>query len=197
MTNGGEERDRYVVEKDPPSTMDRRSFVKVGALVAGIAWIGAFGGSILRSLTTEGGASDKSSQRTFVYHVPKGDNPWYADLDGQEVDASEFPVGQSAKVFVKGIKAILLRFEPGQLVDRVGTDLGFVSFASTCTHLGCQVYFTEGVTPIGPYPDGIIYCPCHQGAFDPFNGARVIYGPPPQPLPKVPLRVIEGRVEAV
>ena len=55
----------------------------------------------------------------------------------------------------------------------------------------------EGVTPIVPYPDGIIYCPCHQGAFDPFNGAKVIYGPPPQPLPKIPLRVIEGRVEAV
>ena len=88
MTNGGEERDRYVVEEDPPSTMDRRTFVKAGAVVAGIAWIGAFGGSILRSLTTEGGASDESSQRTFVYHVPKGDSPWYADLDGKEVDPS-------------------------------------------------------------------------------------------------------------
>jgi len=197
MTNGGEERDRYVVEEDPPSTLSRRTFVKAGALVAGIAWIGAFGGSVLRSLTTEGGSADQSSQKTFVYHVPEGENPWYADLDGQEVVASEFPLGKSAKVYVKGIKAILLHFEPGQLVDRVGTDLGFVSFASTCTHLGCQVYFTEGVTPIGPYPDGIIYCPCHQGAFDPYKGAKVIYGPPPQPLPKVPLRVIDGRVEAV
>ena len=65
------------------------------------------------------------------------------------------------------------------------------------THLGCQVYFVKDMTPVGDYPAGIIYCPCHQGAFDPYRGAKVIYGPPPQPLPRLPLRVVEGRLEAV
>ncbi len=197
MAEDGEEGDRYVVEEDPPSTISRRAFVKAGAVVAGIAWIGAFGGSMLRSLTMKGGQADASAQRAFVYHVPEGEQPWYADLDGQEVLASEFPLGESAKVYVKGIKGILLHFEPGQLVDRVGSDLGFISYSSTCTHLGCQVYFSMGTTPIGVYDQGIIYCPCHQGAFDPFRGAKVVFGPPPRPLPKIPLRVIDGRVEAV
>lgn len=203
MTGDGEDstRDgrggRYVVEADPPSSMSRRSFVKVGAVVAGIAWIGAFGGSILRSITTSGGEADALAGNAFIYHVPEGESPWYSDLDGQEVKQDEFPLGESAKVFVRGKKAILLRFEPSQLVDRAGTDMGFVAYLSKCTHLGCQVYLSKGRTPAGDFPDGVIYCPCHQGAFDPFRGARVVYGPPPLPLPKVPLRVVDGRVEAV
>jgi rieske iron-sulfur protein len=197
LADGGDGRDRYVVEEDPPSTMSRRTFVKAGAAVAGIAWIGAFGGSVLRSLVSGGGETDTTAQRIFTYHVPEGEEPWYADLHGQEVLADEFPVGESAKVMVKGAKGILLRFEPQQLVDRVGSDLGFISFSSTCTHLGCQVYFSRGTTPIGEYEQGVIYCPCHQGAFDPFRGARVVNGPPPRPLPKIPLRVVDGRVEAV
>jgi Rieske Fe-S protein len=189
--------DGYAVEEDPPSTMSRRSFVKAGAVVAGAAWIGAFGGSVIRSLTTGEGSAEGPSSGTFVYHVPEGESPWYSDLDGQEVLVSEFPPGESAKVMVRGEKAILLRFDQGQLVDRKGTDMGFVAYSSTCTHLGCQVYFATGSTPAGDFPEGVIYCPCHQGAFDPFRSAKVVYGPPPSPLPKVPLRIVDGRVEAV
>ncbi len=189
--------DRYQVEEDAPSTMSRRTFVKAGAAVAGAAWLGAFGGSVLRSLTMEEGTSEGPSSKTFLYHVPEGENPWYADLDGQEVLAEEFPQGESAKVYVGGRKAILMRFDPQQLVDRSGTDMGFVAYSSTCTHLGCQVYFSRGRTPAGDFPEGVVYCPCHQGAFDPFRSAKVVYGPPPAPLPKVPLRVVDGRLEAV
>jgi Rieske Fe-S protein len=192
-----EEGDRYVVEEDPPDTMSRRTFVKAGAAVAGVAWVGAFGGSVIRSLTTGEGLDEGPTSKAFVYHVPQGGSPWYADLDGRQVMADEFPLGESAKVYVGGIKAVLLRFETAKLVDRTGTDMGFVAYSSTCTHLGCQVYFTTGQTPVGEFPEGIIYCPCHQGAFDPFRSARVIYGPPPQPLPKVPLRIVDGRVEAI
>jgi Rieske Fe-S protein len=191
------DRDRYVVEEDPPSTMDRRTFVKAGAAVAGAAWVGAFGGSVLRSVTTDGVSEGGPSQRIFVYHVPEGEVPWYSEMDGKEVDPVEFPLGETAKVYILGQKAILLRLEEGRLVDRAGSDGGFVAFSSTCTHLGCQVYFALGDTPVGPYPNGIIYCPCHQGAFDPYRGAKVVYGPPPQPLPRIPLRVVEGRLEAV
>ena len=106
-------------------------------------------------------------------------------------------MGGSAKVFVGGTKVLLMRFDDRRLVDRSGTDMGFVAYASTCTHLGCQVYFSVRQTPAGDFPDGVIYCPCHQGAFDPFRNAKVVYGPPPQPLPKVSLHVIDGRVEAV
>lgn len=191
------DRGRYKVEEDPPSSMSRRTFVKAGAAVAGVAWAGALGGSILRSVTSEGGGDAELSGKVFLYHVPEGESPWYSDMDGQEVLAEDFPVGQTAKVFVKGVKGILLRLEESKLVDRIGTDQGFVAFSSTCTHLGCQVYFVKDRTPVGDYPDGIIYCPCHQGAFDPYRAARVIYGPPPQALPIIPLKVVDGRLEAL
>lgn len=197
MTDDGGDAGRFVVEEDPPATLSRRAFIKAGAAVAGIAWIGAFGGSVLRSITSGGGTDASGTSKTFQYYVPEGESPWYSDMDGKEVMADDFPVDQSAKVLVSGMKGVLMRVDPDRLVDRVGTDLGFVAYSSTCTHLGCQVYFARGTTPVGDFPKGVLYCPCHQGAFDVYRGAEVLYGPPPRPLPKIPLRVTEGRVEAV
>ncbi len=185
-----------VVEEDPPTTTSRRTFVKVGVAVAGGAWAAAFGGSVLRSITSATQTSTTVAANVFTYHVPTGESPWYAAKDGQPVLVDEFPIMQSAKVFVNGVKGILMRLDEGKLVDRTGSELGFVAFNSTCTHLGCQVYFLVGKTPIGQFPDGLVYCPCHQGAFDPYRGAKVVYGPPPQPLPRIPLRVVNGRLEA-
>jgi Rieske Fe-S protein len=191
------DRDRYVVEEEPARSIDRRTFVKGGAAVAGAAWVGALGGSVVKSVTTKTQEDTGTSRRVFVYHVPEGESPWYSDLDGSDVMADGFPPGETAKVFVKGRKSILLKLDETLMVDRTGTDQGFVAFESTCTHLGCQVYFISDETPVGHYPDGIIYCPCHQGAFDPYMAAQVIYGPPPRPLLRIPLRVVDGRLEAV
>ena len=187
---------RETVEEDPPETTSRRTFVKAGVAVAGAAWAAAFGGSVLRSITSTAEQAANATESVFLYYVPEGESPWYANRDGKEVVADEFPPMQNAKVLVKGKKAVLIRVDEGKLVDRAGSELGFVAFESKCTHLGCQVYFIAGKTPIGEYPDGLIYCPCHQGAFDPYRGAKVVYGPPPQPLPRIPLRVVNGRLEA-
>ncbi len=189
--------DLYMVEADPPSTLTRRGFLKVGAIVAAGAWMAALGGSVIRSITSRSDEGPAIGRNVFVYHVPAGERPWYETMDGKEVFADEFPVGQTAKVFVNNTKAILLRLEEDALIDRTGSELGFVAFDSKCTHLGCQVYFAKGETPVGDYPLGIIYCPCHQGAFDPYRGAKVLYGPPPQPLVRIPLRVAGGRLEAI
>jgi len=187
---------RETVEEDPPETTSRRTFVKAGVAVAGAAWAAAFGGSVLRSITSTAEQAASATESVFLYYVPEGESPWYANRDGKEVVADEFPPMQNAKVLVKGKKAVLIRVDEGKLVDRAGSELGFVAFESKCTHLGCQVYFIAGKTPIGEYPDGLIYCPCHQGGFDPYRGAKVVYGPPPQPLPRIPLRVVNGRLEA-
>jgi len=188
--------DRAVVEDDAPVTVSRRSFVKAGVVVAGGAWAAAFGGSIIKGITSTSGQEGGASANVFVYYVPSGESPWYAANDGKDVLADEFPLLESAKVLIRGKKAVLVRVDESKLVDRAGSEQGFVAFESKCTHLGCQVYFLAGTTPIGEYPDGLIYCPCHQGAFDPYRGAKVVFGPPPQPLPRIPLRVVNGRLEA-
>jgi cytochrome b6-f complex iron-sulfur subunit len=57
---------------------------------------------------------------------------------------------------------------------------GVKAFSAICTHLGCIVEWDEDRQ--------IILCPCHDGRFSPFNGA-VISGPPPAPLPELPVSV--------
>ena len=55
-----------------------------------------------------------------------------------------------------------------------------VAYSKICTHVGCPVALYEQTTHH-------ILCPCHQSTFDAANGANVIFGPAPRPLPQLPL----------
>ena len=66
-------------------------------------------------------------------------------------------------------QAMLLHLPGGQ----------FVAFEQKCTHLSCSVYYQ---------PDrGRLYCPCHEGVFDPATG-QPIAGPPQRRLEQIALR---------
>jgi len=69
-----------------------------------------------------------------------------------------------------GEQAVLLN-RPGQ---------GFVAYSQKCTHLACAVYYQ-------PEHDRL-YCPCHEGIFDPTTG-EVTAGPPQRPLPRIRLEI--------
>ena len=56
---------------------------------------------------------------------------------------------------------------------------GFIAFSKVCTHLGCLVEYDKDKNRM--------ICPCHAGIYD-LEG-NVLSGPPPKPLPKLPLRV--------
>lgn len=59
--------------------------------------------------------------------------------------------------------AILIHLPGGQ----------FVAYEQKCTHLLCPVLYQP--------EHERIYCPCHEGVFDPATGQRLA-GPPPRPL---------------
>lgn len=84
--------------------------------------------------------------------------------------AAEFPAGQGKVVPVNDKPVIVVRTEQE----------GIKAFSAICTHLGCIVEWDENRQ--------IILCPCHDGRFSPLNGA-VISGPPPSPLPELPVSV--------
>jgi Rieske Fe-S protein len=63
------------------------------------------------------------------------------------------------------------------LLVRTGED-EYAAYSQKCTHLSCAVYFAAA--------ERRLECPCHQGAFSVTDG-RVLYGPPPRPLPRVRL----------
>jgi quinol---cytochrome c reductase iron-sulfur subunit, bacillus type len=56
---------------------------------------------------------------------------------------------------------------------------------STCTHLGCRTSYDR--------QSKRIKCPCHGGVFD-IQG-NVVDGPPPEPLPRLTTRVVDGQVQ--
>ncbi|MCS7136085.1 MAG: Rieske 2Fe-2S domain-containing protein [Nitrososphaerota archaeon] len=76
--------------------------------------------------------------------------------------------------------AILIRL-PEDKTELVGKE--FVAYSAVCTHLGCIVSYKS--------EEGVLFCPCHAGYFDPTNG-KVISGPPKKPLPEVKLRIDEN-----
>jgi len=82
---------------------------------------------------------------------------------------SEVPVGVS--------KDIVFNNAPAIVINRPGK--GLVAFSRVCTHLGCLVDYDRDKNRM--------ICPCHAAIYD-LEG-NVLSGPPPKPLPKLPLRV--------
>jgi Rieske Fe-S protein len=73
--------------------------------------------------------------------------------------------------------ALLVRLSSGE----------FAAYVQRCTHLSCPVHFAA--------QRNRLECPCHNGAFDATTGA-VVEGPPPRPLPRILLRITNGRIFA-
>lgn len=69
----------------------------------------------------------------------------------------------------QGDQAILLHLPGGR----------FVAYSQVCTHLACSVYFQA--------EKNRLYCPCHEGIFDPETGEPTA-GPPLRRLPRITLR---------
>ena len=91
---------------------------------------------------------------------------------GGRVDAgttTDIPVGQG-KVVAMGSAPVMV----------VNTEQGVKAYSAVCTHLGCIVAYDAAARQIA--------CPCHDGRFNPANG-QVMSGPPPSPLPTVPVTV--------
>jgi hypothetical protein len=79
---------------------------------------------------------------------------------------------------------LLMRFDPGTLGDeqrQMGPD-GIVAYSAVCTHQQCWVTDWLKSTQV-------LQCPCHQSQYDLRQGAKVVGGPAPRPLPALPLKL--------
>ena len=85
----------------------------------------------------------------------------------------------------------------GQKVPNgVGPDGDIIAFSTICQHLGCPVHFEPAGRSGGEMPNytnlPVCYCPCHAGVYDLSENAKVLAGPPPNPLPFVVLEYDES-----
>jgi cytochrome b6-f complex iron-sulfur subunit len=87
---------------------------------------------------------------------------------------SEVAPGSAHTFKDSGEPAVLIHLDDGD----------FVAYSAVCTHQGCTV----------AYKDGNLACPCHGSVFDPADGAAVVAGPAPRPLPEIPVKVEGGEV---
>lgn len=74
--------------------------------------------------------------------------------------------------------AIAVRLDDGELVG----------YSSVCTHLACGVIWRKEL--------GELFCPCHDGKFDPKTGSPT-GGPPKRPLPAITLEERADGIYAV
>lgn len=95
-------------------------------------------------------------------------------------DASAIPVGGSVRFLYPGERhpAMLLHLD----------DDTWVAYSAVCTHLQCEV--------LPRLADDDLYCPCHEGHFDPRTGAPTA-GPPERPLPQIRLEFDGSAIVAV
>lgn len=96
------------------------------------------------------------------------------------VAAADVPVGGVHYFAYPGEDdhALLLRLDENR----------FVAYSGKCTHLSCAVYWRTEQRQL--------YCPCHEGYFEPETGDPIA-GPPPRPLPRIELREDDGMLYAV
>jgi cytochrome b6-f complex iron-sulfur subunit len=80
--------------------------------------------------------------------------------------------------------ALMFKFgsQPSMLIRH--EDDTWSALSAVCTHLGC----TAGYQPDTKQ----IFCPCHNGVYDPRTGGN-ISGPPPKPLTAYKVSVADGK----
>jgi len=108
---------------------------------------------------------------SFVYPIYRFFSPPAEEAGAKQLVLSkkDIPVGDA--------KAVVFNNTPVVVINR--PDKGYIALSRVCTHLGCLVDYEKDKKRL--------FCPCHAGTYD--LAGNVTSGPPPKPLPQVPLKV--------
>jgi len=101
----------------------------------------------------------------------------------EEVPSDPIPVGDEASLPQGEAKTVRYGRYPAIILHTA--ERGLVAYSAVCTHFACIVKWN--------LESGMIECPCHEGYFSPSDGS-VISGPPPEPLPEIPLFIEDGTI---
>jgi cytochrome b6-f complex iron-sulfur subunit len=111
----------------------------------------------------------------------------FAPVSSRDKELSYFPLLAEEDIPRVGVKKAELAFtvlgkERKARVFVVASSGGPVVFSAICSHLGCLVSYHKEKREF--------VCPCHGGKYD-LTG-RNIFGPPPAPLTRFPMRIQDG-----
>jgi Rieske Fe-S protein len=100
----------------------------------------------------------------------------------EETPAEPVLVGPESELPVSGSKKVSFGRHPAIIIR---TETGLKAYSAVCTHFACIVMWNPEINQIA--------CPCHAGFFDPEDGS-VISGPPPGPLERLDIEIIDGDI---
>ena len=112
------------------------------------------------------------------------------DLVAGKPPITAYPMEPGSRLVRDGSRLnqiLLIRLPAAELDDeaRLRMPDGVVAFSGVCTHAGCDitVWQTESRR---------FRCPCHESEFDPRDSGRVVGGPAPRRLPRLPVKTVDG-----
>jgi rieske iron-sulfur protein len=144
-------------------------------------------------------AADPRSQRpqvgdrfVFADGARRGQGIAPADLVAGKPPIMVYPVDPASRTVRDGSRLnqiLLVRLGPDELDadTRARSADGVVAYSGVCTHAGCDVTLWQAETRR-------FRCPCHESEFDPRDGGRVVGGPAPRRLPRLPLKVVDDAI---
>ena len=109
-------------------------------------------------------AASLAAYPVFKYLSPQ---PMDSEKGRITIPRAQIGTGQAHFFQFRGHPAVVLQKAPGI----------FVAFSAICTHLGCIVKWLP--------EKGEFLCPCHAGRYA--SDGKVLSGPPPKPLPTIPV----------
>ncbi|ODR82549.1 (2Fe-2S)-binding protein [Haladaptatus sp. W1] len=174
--NDGSERPS--IFSDTRAELVRRDYAKILATIGGFTAMGSLAAP-LAGLT-------KVFERKYTGPI-YSDGVALIDEAGEYVSENRLKNGDFMTVFpeprpgIEKAPTLLVRYPEKQYggdTKKEFTVSGYAAFSKVCTHAGCMVSEHQG--------DAVV-CPCHFGKFDLKGGAKVVGGPPPRPLPQLPL----------
>jgi arsenite oxidase small subunit len=170
-----------------PQVMDRRNFLKIAAAAGGAITIAAVASTLKVATFVPTSTTQASWPKVIVANI--------SQIKSLSPVSFNYPLTSTPNVLVKLGVAVQ---------GGVGPDNDIVAFSTICQHLGCQYSFVPpGGSPKcnaaykAPMPMG--YCCCHGSQYDFVNGAKVLGGPAPRPVPQVKLEFDSstGNISAV
>lgn len=107
----------------------------------------------------------------------------------KEKNLTFLPIIKEEEIPERGLKRVDFSYEKGDrkinsYVFLVQSGKGLIALLPVCTHLGCIVKWSD--------IKGEFLCPCHGGKYD--MEGKVIGGPPPAPLNRLPLEIRDGTI---
>ena len=172
-----------VAQQELAGQRERRAIVTAGALTLLLGGFTALAGRLANGtqVAAETGPLTPKGSRGRHPSTPSG--PTHSPLSketpsGTRIGAvTAVPVGEAAQFSdpATGNPAWMVCLSQGN----------FAAFSAVCTHAGCTVQYQANTKEF--------ICPCHGGVFSARNG-QVLGGPPPTPLPSIPVQVSNGQL---